>query len=224
MTAAGKREFAELLGDEDRQALEAVATAQRWQRGQAILAQGQVADRLVLLQTGRVKVITPTTTGNEAVLGFRGPGALLGELALIDGSPRSATVVAVEPVQGLVVAASAFQGFLERRPRTAFALLHLLSLRLRDAERRLVQFAASDTLGRVAARLVELCEDHGEPGDDGGIRITLPLTQEDLAGWTGSSLEATTKALRALRELGWISTARRTIVVHDGDALRRRAG
>jgi CRP-like cAMP-binding protein len=104
------------------------------------------------------------------------------------------------------------------------ALVALLSRRLRDSDRRLVQFATSDTLGRVAARLVQLCDEHGSVDDEGDIHIELPLTQEDLAGWTGASLEATARALRQMRDLQWVTTGRRSITVRDVDALRRRAG
>jgi CRP/FNR family transcriptional regulator, cyclic AMP receptor protein len=124
----------------------------------------------------------------------------------------------------LVVPASAFRRFLDERPRICLALVALLSRRLRDSDRRLVQFATSDTLGRVAARLVQLCDEHGRADGCGGIHIELPLTQEDLAGWTGASLESTAKALRQMRGLGWVETARRSITVRDVEALRRRAG
>ena len=80
----------------------------------------------------------------------------------------------------------------------------------------------ADTLGRVSARLVELCDVHGEP-EGSSVRVTLPITQDELAGWTGASLESTAKALRSLRSLGWISTRRRAIEVHDLAALRDRA-
>ena len=83
--------------------------------------------------------------------------------------------------------------------------------------------ATSTIEGRVSARLVELCEEHGEPGQNGAVTITLPITQEELASWTGASLESTAKALRTMRDLGWIVTARRTIAVHDLDAMRARS-
>jgi len=132
-------------------------------------------------------------------------------------------VIAIEPVELLVIAASTFRTYLASHPDVALAMLAMLSNRLRASDRRLAEFAAADTLGRVAARLVELCEQHGEPGENGVVTITLPLTQEELASWTGASLEATAKALRTLRELGWIVTGRRTIAVHDLDAMRARA-
>jgi CRP/FNR family cyclic AMP-dependent transcriptional regulator len=175
-----------------------------------------------VIESGRVKVSVPTPAG-DTVLTFRGPGALLGEQALIDDLPRSADVIAVEHVELLVVAASAFRGFLTRRPNVALAMLSVLSARLRAADRRLAEFAAADTLGRISARLVELCDTHGEVDEAGGVRVTLPITQDELAGWTGSSIESTAKALRALRSLGWVTTKRRAIEVHDVAALRDRA-
>jgi CRP-like cAMP-binding protein len=215
-------EFLGLLGDEDRRALEELGRRRSADRPERLIARGDPADRVIVIEAGRVKVSVPTPAG-DAVLTFRGPGALIGEQALIDELPRSANVIAVEPVELLVVPASAFRGFLHKRPNVALAMLAVLSSRLRASDRRLAEFAAADTMGRVAARLVELCDTHGELGDEGSVRVTLPITQDELAGWTGSSLESTAKALRALRSLGWISTRRRAIEVHDLAALRDRA-
>src|SRR3954451_11032522 len=209
-------DFLGLLGEDERRALEAIGTTRRASRGQVVLAQGQVADRVIVLRAGHAKVVAAGPEGEDVVVTFRGPGALLGEQAVVDGAPRAAGVVAVEPVDMLVVPASAFRRYLDERPRIALALVALLSRRLRDSDRRLVQFATSDTLGRVAARLVQLCDEHGRTRD-GGVHIDLPLTQEDLAGWTGASLESTAKALRQMRRLHWVSTARRSITVHDLD-------
>jgi CRP-like cAMP-binding protein len=132
-------------------------------------------------------------------------------------------VVAVEPVEFLVVAASAFRAYLATHPDVALAMLAVLSTRLRESDGRLAEYTAADTLGRVCARLVELCETQGDVDGEHAVRITLPITQEELAGWTGSSIEATAKALRALRSLGWVATGRRSIEVHDLAALRGRA-
>ena len=216
-------EFLTLLSEADRRELETIGRAQEVQRGDVILARGDVADRVLVLETGRVKVSVSTSSGREAVLTFRGPGALLGDQALVDESPRAATVTAVEPVKLLVIAASSFRAFLAARPQVALAIMAMLSSRLRESDRRLAEYAAADTLGRVCARLVELCETEGDADDEGAVRITLPITQEELAGWTGASIEATAKVLRQLRSLGWVSTGRRIIEVHDLAALRDRA-
>ena len=221
MPSAG--EFLALLTAGDRQDLEAIARRQEADRGDVLLARGDVADRVLVVESGRVKVAVTTATGREVVLTFRGPGALLGDQALVDESPRSATVTAVEPVVVFVIAASAFRSYLEAHPRVATAMLITLSARLRESDRRLAEYSAADTLGRICARLVELCETQGDLDSDHAVRITLPITQEELAGWTGASIEATAKALRQLRSLGWIATGRRSIEVSDVAALRGRA-
>ncbi|MEA2441274.1 MAG: family transcriptional regulator, cyclic receptor protein [Thermoleophilaceae bacterium] len=216
-------ELLDLLEPSDRDDLLAIGRRVRAARGQALLAQGQVPDRVLVLLDGRVKVTATTPAGHDAVLAFRGPGALLGEQALFDGAPRSAGVVGVEPVEALSLEAGAFRVYLERRPRVMLLLLGLMSARLRDADRKRIDFGHADTTGRVCARLLELAEDHGEATDGGGVRIVLPITQEDLAAWSGASIEAAVKALRTLRELGWIETGRRSYVIRDADALRRRS-
>lgn len=216
-------EFLGLLSEEDRAELERIGHRRRADRGEVLLARGDEADRVLVLAAGRVKVTVPTAAGSDAVLTFRGPGALLGEQALVDRRPRSANVVAIEPVELLVIPASTFRTYLARHPDVALAMLAMLSTRLRDSDRRLAEFASADTLGRVCARLVELCGAHGDEAAGGSVRITLPITQEDLAGWTGSSLESTAKALRTLRSLGWITTGRRALEVHDLEAIRTRA-
>lgn len=216
-------EFLALLTARDRHDLEQIAQRKSADRGEVLLARGDPADRVIVVEAGRVKVAVSTTTGREAVLTFRGPGALLGDQALVDQAPRSATVTAVEPVLMLVVAASTFKTYLSTHPDVALAMLATISMRLREADRRLAEFAAADTLGRVCARLVELCDTEGNDDDSGTVRITLPITQEELAGWTGSSIESTAKSLRTLRSLGWIKTGRRAIDVCDLAAMRGRA-
>jgi CRP-like cAMP-binding protein len=215
-------EFLALLNEADRQELEAIGRRQTAERGDVLLARGEVGDRVLVVETGRVKVSVTTSSGREVVLTFRGPGSLMGDQSLVDESPRSATVTAVEPVTVLVVAASAFRGYLARHPNVALAMLATLSGRLRESDRRLAEYAAADTLGRICARLVELCEQEGHD-ESLVVQITLPITQEELAGWTGASIEATAKALRQLRSLGWVATGRRSIEVTDLASLRGRA-
>src|SRR4051794_4103431 len=206
----------------ERDALEERASRRRHARGAALFREYEDSDSVVVVLAGRVKVSTVTDDGREVVLAFRGPGDLVGELSAIDRRPRSATVAAVEPVEALTLAASQFRAFLHAHPRVALLLLEMLSRRLRDADRKRVEFAAHDTVGRVSARLVELAEAHGRPVG-AGVEITLPLSQEELAGWTGASREAVGKALQLMRGLGWVATQRRRITVLDLEALRARS-
>ena len=187
--------------------------------GEALIHEGVVPGRVLRLVSGRVKIVTTSSEGREGVLAFRGPGELLGELAAIDGGAASATVIAVDDVETVAVTLPAFRAHLARHPDDALHLLTHLVARLREADSRRAEFGRSDTLGRVAARLHELAGDYGAAEGD-GVRIDLPITQEDLAAWVGSSREGVNKALQQLRALGCIAVERRSITVLDAEALR----
>lgn len=204
-------------------ALRERATLRRVPRGGALFHEQTVPSSVAVLVAGRVKLTRVTAEGRDVLLAIRGPGELLGEQSAIDGAPRSATAVALEPVEALTLSASDFLAFVSRTPSAALFVLRLLSRRLRDADDKRTGDAAHDTLGRVAARLVELAERYGD-GPDDCVRIDLDITQEDLASWTGTSREGVGRALQTLRSLGWVQTARRSITILDMDGLRGRAG
>jgi len=212
----------DLLEEDDRRELEARAGRRRVKAGSTLTHEGAPGSEVLVLVSGRVKITVTTPEGREIVLQFCGPGDLVGELAVIDRGSRSGTAEALEPVEAIAVSAAEFRAMIESRPGFALALLRSLVRRFRDADRMRVEFAAAQTLGRVAARLIELVDRHGEPFD-GGIAITLPLSQGGVGGWTGSSREAVAGALHTLRDLGYIRTERRRIIVLDEEELRRQA-
>jgi CRP/FNR family cyclic AMP-dependent transcriptional regulator len=217
-----RRSFDDLLTDEDRDALERIGRRARFPSGSVLMHEGLHGEGLFVLLAGVVKATFVTPAGREVILAFRGPGELIGELALIDESPHSSTVVAVEPVDALLVPSRDFRAFIQERPAAALALMRMIVQRFRDTDRRLVEFSASDALGRVASRLLELATAYGEPSDR-GITIALHLSQEELAGWAGCSMKAVVNALHTLRELGLVETGRRRVTVRDVDGLRARA-
>ena len=214
--------FLERLVPEDRDALMALGRRRSVRRSTTLFTEGDTSDRVVIVSSGRVKVSYFTEDGREVVLAVRGPGEILGEFSAIDGEPRSATAAALDEVEALVIGADDFRDFVRRRPSAAFALLELLVSRVRDADRKRIEFSAYDTIGRVARRLVEMAERFGTP-DERGTKIDLPLSQDELAGWTGASREAVSKALQHLRGRNWIETGRRNIIVLDLASLRSRA-
>lgn len=219
---AAEGTFLAALAEEEARALTAAGRRRRFPRGATIFLEGDASDHVVLVARGRVKVSYLTEEGREVVLAVREPGDLLGELSAIDGDPRSATATALEDVEGVVLDAGRFHAFLASHPRAAVVLLRTVTRRLRDADRKRVEFGALDTVGRVARRLAELAERFGVAGD-AGVRIALPFTQEELAAWVGASRKAVTNALRQLRARGWIETGRKSIVICDLEALRKRA-
>lgn len=215
--------FISLLDNTERGALLELGTHRGFPRGSVLMYEGEPGERVMIVEEGRVKVTKIEPGGHETMLSIRDPGDVIGEMSLIDECPRLASVTALEPVRALVVASSVFRGHLERTPRVAVALLEVEMQRLRETTLKRSQFAASDTIGRLAARIVELSDRYGAESED-GIEIDLPLTQDDIAAWTGASRAGVAKALQTLRGLGWIETHRRRLVVREDDALRRRAG
>ena len=214
--------FTDALAPEDSARLLQLGGRRRYAAGTALFREREPGDCVLVVLSGRVKLVTLTRDGHEVVLGVRDAGDLLGEMSALDGEDRTATAVALEPVEARAIAVRDFVAFLESTPGAGLALARLLCARLRDADRKRREYVALDALGRVAARLVELAERFGSPAAD-GIVIEVRITQEDLAGWTGSSREAVIKALRKLRELGLITTGRRSVTVLDLAELRRLA-
>jgi CRP/FNR family transcriptional regulator, cyclic AMP receptor protein len=182
----------------------------RFRRGQALFTEGDRAERVFLIETGWVMISCTSAEGREIVLGLRGSGDIIGELSTLDGEARSATAIAVADVDAIVASGAVRE------------LIGVLATRLRDADRKRLQFATLDTLGRVAERLLELSERFGQSTND-GVSVEMPFSQEQLASWCWASREATVKALAALRSLHCISTGRQSLVIHDMTALRGHA-
>jgi CRP/FNR family cyclic AMP-dependent transcriptional regulator len=214
--------FLAALDADERQALDALGVRRRFSRGVALMSQREPDDCAMLLLAGRVKVARVDHNGHEIILSLRDPGDVLGELALIDGEPRIATVAALEPVEVLEIAALRLRAHLEVTPRVAVVLLEVVARRFREATIKRSQFGDMDTMGRLAARLVELVDRYGEPSD-GAVLLISPLSRSELAAWTGSSRTGAAQALQAMRELGWLDTDGRTLLVRDMKALRERA-
>lgn len=220
----GRTEFWTQLTEEERADLRASGTVRHWSRREILFHEGGVSDLVLVVLTGRVKVSSHTAGGTEAVLAVRGPGTLVGELGVIDGGPRSATVQALDDLTALTLAPDRFEAYLRRWPRVSLLLLRTVASRLRDADRKRVEFGALDAGRRVASRLVELAEKFGRTAEGDDVRLDLPVSQDELASWTGVSRAAVNKALALLRGRGWISTGRMNITLHDLPALRDYAG
>ena len=210
------------LNEPARQVLAALGRTRRYAPGAPLFLEGDPGGSVIIVQSGRVKVFATSDTGHHVLLAVRGPGDVLGDLSAIDGEPRSATGTALDTVDAQVIPAEQFREFLVAVPDAALVLLRVVIHRMRDADRVRVEFGARDTLGRVAARLVELAETHGEATED-GVKVALPLTQDDLAQWVAASREAVARALASLRRRHLITTARRDITIIDLDGLRAAA-
>ena len=214
--------FFEALTPEEVADLRASGRERHYDANVALFHEGDDAGSVIVLLEGRAKLTVPNSSGREVIVAVRGPGDLLGELAALVEAPRSATVTTIEAVDALIISGSAFASFLERNARVALVILRLVAERLLYADLQQAQFATHDVVGRVAHRLLELTERFGVETEE-GVVLDVPLSQEELAGWTGASREAVNKALQVLRSLNMIETGRRRFTVLDADGLRRLA-
>jgi CRP-like cAMP-binding protein len=223
--------FLDRLGP-DAAELVSLGARRRYPASAALFVEGDVAQEVFVLLSGAVKILVGSAEGEEVVLDVFEPGALLGELSAIDQKPRSATVVTLGPVEVLAVGVSAFNDFLDRHPVAMRALLGEVIERLRVRVRHQLEFGTGDALGRICARLSDLADRQRHAGsgtatiaspDGPSTVIQSPVSQSELAAWTGLSREAVVKGLRVLRQLGWIESRGRTIVVHDMTSMRVRA-
>jgi CRP/FNR family transcriptional regulator, cyclic AMP receptor protein len=220
-TGSGEPVFLDSLTAAESDALEARAVSRTYTRGHALFHEHGAPDRVLVLRQGFIKLSRVSDDGREVILAIRGPGDLIGEQSAIDGRPRSATATALDDVTALVLAGSDFVALLEREPRIALVVLRMLSHRLREADVGRMELSLQDATARVAARILELSKRFGDE-DGTGVEIHLPISQEELAGWTGCSRDSVVKALQSMRSLGWIETGRRRITVLDLEQLRRR--
>ncbi len=209
------------LGPEDRKHLAASIRRQSIKRGEVLFRKGSEGTTLYVITKGKVKIVLPSTMGDEVVLALFSEGDFFGEMALLDGMPRSADAVALEDSELYVLNQSDFVGFLQNNRGAIQAILRSLSLRLRKTDDLLQDTCFLNVSGRFAKKLVELAEEHGrEVGDE--IEFDIALTQTDLAKMVGASRESINKELRTLREKGLVSVDGNTIRIHNPTRLKRR--
>ncbi|MBY8871829.1 Crp/Fnr family transcriptional regulator [Micromonospora sp. PLK6-60] len=189
--------------------------------GTVLFAEGDTTTHAVLIRHGQVKVVSTGPHGQEVVLATRGPGEVVGEMAPLDHRPRSATVVAVTPVQAAIVSDDTFNDFLDTHPRVMRFLLQQVVQRLRDSDHGRVDLATLTVAARVAATLLELAVRSPASAHSEAEKYMVPdISQTELAGYVGASREAVAKVLRDFRSKGMITTARRAITIDDAAALR----
>lgn len=213
------RPVLELLEPDDAALLLDAGAAHVYGAGDVLMSEGEVAESVMIVGTGRVMVAITSKDGSRLVLALRGPGDLLGELSAVDGGCRSATVTALVRTTVVRVPVSRFNEILARRPRMVRVILRSISGRLRDSDWQRSALASASLLQRVAQTLIELADRAGQSCPEGTV-IDIPLPQHDLAALTGATREGAAKALRVLREQKIVITKPRRIVITDHDLLK----
>jgi CRP-like cAMP-binding protein len=203
----------------DKAELDLLATAARrlkFPRGSIVFHEGDAGDYLLVVTKGRVKVTLLGENGNEAIVSLLGPPALLGEVALLDDSPRSATVVALEATEFLQIARAPFLALIKRHPDLALRIMAQLARALRKATEQVRSMAMFDVHGRLLRSLLMLAQQRGERNRSRMVLRPRPPIK-DLALMCGCTREAAGRALKALHESGYVSETA------DGLVLEARA-
>ena len=193
----------------------------RLPHGEVIVRQGDHVSSLFLVTTGAVRLSSVTASGREIVVGLLCRGDLFGESALL-GDPSLVRAQAVGPTTVLALPIASMRAMLERTPATAEELLRLIAARLHRTSAALEDAMAADLPSRVVGRLRELADDHGVPGPH-GVRLRIPLTQDELARMVGASRESVNRTVGALAARGVVRSGGGRFVITDPDALRDAA-
>ena len=189
----------------------------------SLMHEGDPTDHVLVLLSGWVRVYTTAKDGQVVLFALRGPGDVIGDLAALQGWPRTATVDTLQETAFTQFRNDEFVACLHDRPAVGIALLRQMAVRLRDSEASRVDFATMDVARRVAALLVRLADVHGSSTTD-GLVVRMPLTQQDIANRIGGSRRAVARALATFRERGLVTTGRRRFVVAAPDVLRSFGG
>ncbi|MFO1143924.1 MAG: Crp/Fnr family transcriptional regulator [Amaricoccus sp.] len=207
-----------LLGPDEQARFLAAAHSRSWTAGTPIVAMGEPGTSMMLVRVGNVRISRPSTEGRSIVLAELGPGAVFGEIALLDGGPRTADVGAVTNCTLLLFERRDFMPLLEHNWRLAEAVLRMVCERLRRADAYIADLAFSDLPARLAKTLV--ARSHRGPGG----AVVVDDTQGALAAMIGGSREAVNRCLRKWEKAGLIAMNAGRIALSDPDGLAKLAG
>jgi CRP/FNR family transcriptional regulator, cyclic AMP receptor protein len=209
-----------LLGsapDEDLEAVARVSRLRSFRRGQVVFTTGDPSDALIVVVSGRVKVVVRSADGGELTLTIVPPGGTLGELSVFDKGPRSADAETLEECRLLLVPNDKIRDVCARVPSVAQALTSSIASSLRRLTDATSDLVFLDLPRRVAKVLL------GQPRGDDGV-VWLKMSQTELAHQVGSTRQSVNAALRAFERRGWIEVGDKAVTVKQASALGRFAG
>lgn len=195
------------------------ARERRYRDHEVIFRRGDQGTSMMAVLEGRVRITISSEGGKEITLAILPPGSVLGEIALIDGKGRTADATAMGACRLLVLDQRDFLPYLERHPTTAIRLLQVMCERLRRANGMFESLVFMGLEGRLARLLLQLAEEHGEPTPK-GRRLSLRLSQGELATLVAATRESVNKQLRAWTEQELVSLDQGRLVICDEAGLR----
>lgn len=192
-------------------------------KGETLFTKGQHGSEMYLIKSGLVRVFSADEHGQEISLALLSAGDFLGEMAVLDDQPRSASAVAMEDTEVLSLSRQDFKSELAANPQIANEVIRALVRRLRQADELVEGLSFLDVYGRVARKLLELASSHGKTTPD-GVSIEIGLTQRDLASLVGATRETVNRAIAHYQEMGLIAVQREHITIVKPEGLKKRIG
>ena len=200
------------LSEVDIQALARLTTRRRFPKDTVVFFENEQGDTLFMILEGRVRVTILGDDGREVILSVLGPGDFFGEIALLDNEPRSATAIAAEDSELLLLQRNEFQGAMSENPSISGALIRVLTARLRRANHQISTLALLDVYGRVARVILDIAREEGRRLKDGRIAFRR-ATHQELANRIGTTRETVTRMLKDLERQGLITVDGREVVL-----------
>ena len=209
------------LNDTDLRELMGIAKRRVFRSGEVIFHRDDPGQVLYVIKEGKVKICLISPDGQEMTLVVFGKGECFGEFSILDGLPRSTDAIALERVECYTLQRNDFHNTIMKNPKIAIQILEVLCGRLRSTNQMVEDLIFLDVYGRVAKKLLELADSHGEKVDN-GTRINVRLTQQELASMVGASRESVNKVMGYFTDKNFISTDKHRITLHRMNDLKRR--
>ncbi len=208
------------LDDYDLQRIADLMVTKKYKKNNLIIFEDDLGSNLFFIKSGRVKISGISHEGGEAIFSILGEGEFFGELSLIDGLPRSATVTSIDDVELWVLHRGDFLEMLEKYPQIAITLLKELARRIRRSDMQIKSLSLKDARGRVASTLIRLAEDIGVVRGGKVVIQELPL-QRDLANIAGTSRETISRVIKKLEDEGHLVKTENSLVFNDFNDFKR---
>jgi CRP/FNR family cyclic AMP-dependent transcriptional regulator len=187
------------------------ASRHHYPKGAVLISEGDHTDTLFVVLSGKLRVYASGEEGREVTLNTLGPGDHFGELAVMDESPRSASVVTLAPSELAAISRAGFLACLAEHPALAVSLIRILAGRVRRLTENVKNLALLDVYGRVARTLLELAQ----PDDEGQQRIDQRLTHQEIANMVGASREMVSRIMKDLTSGGYVTVGKDHMIIKE---------
>jgi len=208
------------LKDEELEAINQLSLNKKCPKDTVILLEDEEGDTLFIIIEGKVKVTTFSESGKEVIFSLLNEGDFFGDMSLLDGKPRSATIISIEDSELRLIRRHDFTKLIQKHPGIALKLLEELTSRLRKADERIESLALLDVTGRIAGILLQLANERGEKSKD-SLLIKARPTHQELANMAGTTRETVTRVLKQLETKKYISMDGKDITILDPENFKR---